>query len=183
MAQNLLPTARIHNDVRAFSAKGSKARGVCAGFPCQAGWLSLDLNFTLICDVFPFAVCSKFGLKNYFAQGTSGAGAQRGLQDDRSNLVCEVFKIYDSLDDPARRFLYVVCVIVMPLDVCYHITMCVNFVCWFVGLFVCLFVCLIVCLFVLFVRSFVRSFVLVWLGLVWICFVCLFVCFCLLGSY
>lgn len=103
MAQNLLPTARIHNDVRAFSAKGSKARGVRAGFPCQAGWLSLDLNFTLICEVFPFAVCSKFGLY-YFAQGTSGAGAQRGLQDDRSNLVCEVFKIYDSLDDPARRF-------------------------------------------------------------------------------
>jgi len=36
MKQGLLPEAEIVTDVRYFSAKGTKAAGVTAGFPCQA---------------------------------------------------------------------------------------------------------------------------------------------------
>lgn len=39
MSEGLLPAAKIVSDVRGFSAKGTGAVGITAGFPCQAGVL------------------------------------------------------------------------------------------------------------------------------------------------
>lgn len=36
------------------------------------------------------------------AQGISAAGLQQGMGDDRSSLIREVFKVFDSLDHPER---------------------------------------------------------------------------------
>ena len=36
------------------------------------------------------------------AQGVSGAGLQQGMSDDRSGLIREVFRVFDSLDHPER---------------------------------------------------------------------------------
>ena len=39
MSEGLLPAAKIVSDVRGFSAKGTGAVGITAGFPCQTGVL------------------------------------------------------------------------------------------------------------------------------------------------
>lgn len=36
MEEGVLPRAKLVEDVRGFSAKGTGARGITAGFPCQA---------------------------------------------------------------------------------------------------------------------------------------------------
>ena len=73
-AEGHLPDVPIFGDVQEFSPLGHSleyAKGVVAGFPCQAGSSILFMSAS--------------------GQGVCKAGSMKGLQDSRSGLVSEVW--------------------------------------------------------------------------------------------
>lgn len=101
-----LPLCSISEDVREYSPKWAhqEAELVAAGFPCQASCFKLQVM--RLCTYHCFL---EFKVDLPLLQGTSVAGAQRGLEDSRSSLVKEPFRVYDELEKPfftQRHWLY-----------------------------------------------------------------------------
>ena len=88
----VLPVCSIYRDARTYIPAGHEryAEWVTAGFPCQARqWLIL-IFWEQMWTPFPKCV-------SHFLQGVSTAGFQRGLDDTRSSLVSEPFRVFDAL--------------------------------------------------------------------------------------
>ena len=108
IADGLLHPCPVHEmDVRDFDGSGSPAVGCGGGFPCQALFsismiLYYDMTYCVI-YIYIYLISISF----HIPQGISGAGNQCGLDDERSALLTESFRIYDTMPPMRRpRFLF-----------------------------------------------------------------------------
>ena len=87
MSDKLLHSVPISSNVEEYDGSGSGARGAGGGFPCQA---------RIRCLFFELEVSQGLWLA---LQDVSQAGTQSGLGGERSVLVKEVFRTFDTLDE------------------------------------------------------------------------------------
>ena len=98
MSDGLLPKCPIWENVQTFNGSTTSAQGCGGGFPCQA-----DAVFVLSWKLTGFCLFTcKFDFP-LACQGISQAGRQAGLEDLRSYLVTENFRVYDTLADGTFR--------------------------------------------------------------------------------
>ena len=95
MADGCLPKCPIHGDVRTYSIEGkaAQAEALLAGWPCQAGLYIFDFE---VMAVHPWSPCFDSGAL-FCWQGISVAGQQEGLNDSRSGLITEIFRVWDEM--------------------------------------------------------------------------------------
>lgn len=110
MAEGNLPHCDIKSDIKTYTPAGldTLAEALLGGFPCQASipvwWIqNLLLRLNVSCS-----------------QGVSGAGDQNGLDDLRSGLLREIFRVGDGMNlfaaqevgyNFAFNFAYLLCAI------------------------------------------------------------------------
>ena len=91
MEDGLCHKAAVYEDVASYVPTGPElqAAGITGGFPCQATQFldaACDFDGCLIVDFMSF-------LWRLCGQGISRSGKQKGLADDRSNLVRHIFRL------------------------------------------------------------------------------------------
>ena len=95
----LAPMSHFVRRIVTYKPTGTErtAKFITAGFPCQAAAVC-----SLLVKASSFLIVLEGKFAQMLLQGLSGAGLQLGLDDPRSALVRQPFRVFDELEDPCR---------------------------------------------------------------------------------